>query len=134
MSRLIVLSVLRPKWFPGSSGLWLAVWWRWMLCFSQSGRLLTLSRSKILQSFAKFYQLKSLRKRISFDTEKSENEDEDVEYLPQLWVCRSDYHNVWLGLTYGYKGLLLILGLFLAYETRSVKVSCQLRLERLETF
>ena len=26
------------------------------------------------------------------------------------------------GLTYGYKGLLLILGLFLAYETRSVKV------------
>lgn len=37
-------------------------------------------------------------------------------------TCRSDYHNVWLGLTYGYKGLLLILGLFLAYETRSVKV------------
>ena len=36
---------------------------------------------------------------------------------------RSDYHNVWLGLTYGYKGLLLILGLFLAYETRSVKVT-----------
>ena len=36
--------------------------------------------------------------------------------------ARSDYHNVWLGLTYGYKGLLLILGLFLAYETRSVKV------------
>ena len=37
-------------------------------------------------------------------------------------LSRSDYHNVWLGLTYGYKGLLLILGLFLAYETRSVKV------------
>ena len=64
-----------------------------------------------------------------------------MEYLPQVWVCRSDYHNVWLGqfgqgglsgpstdiltagLTYGYKGLLLILGLFLAYETRSVKVT-----------
>ena len=68
-----------------------------------------------------------------------------MEYQPQIWVCRSDYHNVWLGeqrssynplllittsthatiyagLTYGYKGLLLILGLFLAYETRSVKV------------
>ena len=66
-----------------------------------------------------------------------------MEYQPQLWVCRSDYHNVWLGelpgpttvkythpvsppgLTYGYKGLLLILGLFLAYETRSVKVSAE---------
>jgi len=64
-----------------------------------------------------------LKKKITtFDTERSENEDLDVEYLPQVWVCRSDYHNVWLGLTYGYKGLLLILGLFLAYETRSVKV------------
>ena len=85
-----------------------------------------------------------LRQITTFDVEISENEDEDVQYQPQIWVCRSDYHNVWLGefkfeypklhnlwmvpnyqllgLTYGYKGLLLILGLFLAYETRSVKV------------
>ena len=85
-----------------------------------------------------------LRQITTFDVEVSENEDEDVQYQPQIWVCRSDYHNVWLGefkfeypklhnlwmvpnyqllgLTYGYKGLLLILGLFLAYETRSVKV------------
>ena len=78
------------------------------------------------------------RKITTFGTELSENEDEDIVYQPQIWVCRSgyytsvqclmicdarsDYHNVWLGLTYGYKGLLLILGLFLAYETRSVKV------------
>merc|ERR1719282_2068068 len=67
--------------------------------------------------------LDPLKKQITtFDVEVSENEDEDVQYQPQIWVCRSDYHNVWLGLTYGYKGLLLILGLFLAYETRSVKV------------
>jgi len=64
-----------------------------------------------------------LKKEITaFDTIPSDNSDEDVEYQPEIWVCRSDYHNVWLGLTYGYKGLLLILGLFLAYETRSVKV------------
>ena len=63
MSRLIVLSVLRPKWCPGSSGLWLAVWWRWMLCFSQSGRLWILSRSKIMLSLTNFYQLKSLGKK-----------------------------------------------------------------------
>jgi len=50
------------------------------------------------------------------------NEDEDVVLRPEIWVCRSEYHYVWLGLTYGYKGILLILGLFLAYETRSVKV------------
>jgi len=62
------------------------------------------------------------KEKIEFDLEPSEDEDDDVEYRPEIWVCRSDYQNVWLGLTYGYKGLLLILGLFLAYETRSVKV------------
>merc|ERR1719323_2235781 len=67
--------------------------------------------------------LDPLKKDITrFDTEISDDVDEDVKYQPQIWVCRSSYHNVWLGLTYGYKGLLLILGLFLAYETRSVKV------------
>lgn len=29
---------------------------------------------------------------------------------------------VWYGIIYGYKGLLLLFGLFLAYETRSVKL------------
>ena len=62
------------------------------------------------------------KEKIIFELEPSEDEDDDVEYRPEIWVCRSDYQNVWLGLTYGYKGLLLILGLFLAYETRSVKV------------
>jgi len=62
------------------------------------------------------------KEKIEFDLEPSDDEDDDVEYRPEIWVCRSDYQNVWLGLTYGYKGLLLILGLFLAYETRSVKV------------
>jgi len=64
-----------------------------------------------------------LHKQIhKFDTYESPNNEEDVKYEPQVWVCRSDYHNIWLGITYAYKGLLLILGLFLAYETRSVKV------------
>ena len=38
-----------------------------------------------------------LRQITTFDVEVSENEDEDVQYQPQIWVCRSDYHNVWLG-------------------------------------
>merc|ERR1719273_692913 len=60
--------------------------------------------------------------RVMFEVEDADNEEEDVKYQPELLGCKSHYHNVWLGLTYGYKGLLLILGLFLAYETRSVKV------------
>merc|ERR1719369_1351560 len=39
-----------------------------------------------------------LKKKITaFDTIPSDNLDEDVEYQPEIWVCRSDYHNVWLG-------------------------------------
>ena len=41
-----LLSVTRPKWCHGSSGPWWDVSWQWTLCFSQSGRLSTLLRSK----------------------------------------------------------------------------------------
>lgn len=46
--------------------------------------------------------------------------DEDVLILPQLEHCSSSKMNTWLGIVYGYKGLLLLLGIFLAYETKSV--------------
>lgn len=52
----------------------------------------------------------------------STNPDEDVEIIPQLEHCKSTHHNVWLGIIYAYKGLQLVLGLFLAYETRAQKV------------
>jgi hypothetical protein len=43
-----------------------------------------------------------------------------VQIQPQLEHC--DANLFWYGLLYGFKGLLLIFGLFLAYETRSVKL------------
>lgn len=52
----------------------------------------------------------------------SPNPDDDIEILPQLEHCKSKHHKVWLGIIYAYKGLQLILGLFLTYETRSQKV------------
>ncbi|MGH0154456.1 UNVERIFIED_CONTAM: hypothetical protein FKN15_027070, partial [Acipenser sinensis] len=39
---------------------------------------------------------------------------------PLLEHCNSEKMNTWLGVVYGYKGLLLLLGIFLAYETKSV--------------
>ncbi|XP_035709332.1 gamma-aminobutyric acid type B receptor subunit 1 [Folsomia candida] len=48
--------------------------------------------------------------------------DEDVRIRPILEHCESHYNNIWLGITYSFKGLLLVLGLFLSYETRSLKV------------
>jgi hypothetical protein len=36
----------------------------------------------------------------------------------QVEVCRSQYTHGWLGFLYGYKGLLLIVGVYMAWETR----------------
>ena len=78
--------------------------------------------------------------------------DDDARIRPELEHCESDHQSVWLGnklikklnqrinkmiiffirvlffycnfsgLIYGYKGVVLVFGLFLAYETRSIKV------------
>uniref|UniRef100_A0A915PR79 G-protein coupled receptors family 3 profile domain-containing protein n=1 Tax=Setaria digitata TaxID=48799 RepID=A0A915PR79_9BILA len=47
--------------------------------------------------------------------------EEDVMLLPILELCQSKRQEIWTGLIMGYKCLLLILGLFLAYETRNLK-------------
>ncbi|XP_074542769.1 gamma-aminobutyric acid type B receptor subunit 1 isoform X3 [Halichoeres trimaculatus] len=46
--------------------------------------------------------------------------DLDVLIQPLLEHCSSQKMNTWLGVVYGYKGLLLLLGIFLAYETKSI--------------
>ncbi|XP_014662333.1 PREDICTED: gamma-aminobutyric acid type B receptor subunit 1-like [Priapulus caudatus] len=48
--------------------------------------------------------------------------DEDKSLLPMLEHCKSRNHEIWLGVMYAYKGLVLIFGIFLAYETRSLKI------------
>lgn len=58
----------------------------------------------------------------TFAMEEPTNTDEDILLRPQLEHCVSDNLSVWLGVLFGYKGILLIFGIFLAYETRSVKL------------
>ncbi|XP_020500169.1 gamma-aminobutyric acid type B receptor subunit 1 [Labrus bergylta] len=53
-------------------------------------------------------------------TKEAPKEDKDVLIQPLLEHCSSEKMNTWLGVVYGYKGLLLLLGIFLAYETKSV--------------
>ncbi|XP_030645036.1 gamma-aminobutyric acid type B receptor subunit 1 [Chanos chanos] len=53
-------------------------------------------------------------------TKEAPKEDIDVLIEPLLEHCSSEKMNTWLGVVYGYKGLLLLLGIFLAYETKSV--------------
>ncbi|XP_059477386.1 gamma-aminobutyric acid type B receptor subunit 2 isoform X2 [Neocloeon triangulifer] len=48
--------------------------------------------------------------------------DRSVVYQPQVEVCRSQHTSGWLGALYVYKGLLLIVGVYMAWETRRVKI------------
>ncbi|CAN8002636.1 unnamed protein product, partial [Ixodes hexagonus] len=57
-----------------------------------------------------------------FPLEDPEMSDEDIKIEPALEHCESKNHAIWLGVMYSYKGLLLIFGIFLAYETRSVTI------------
>jgi len=43
--------------------------------------------------------------------------------LPKIiGVCRSDNSLAWLAVLFAYKGLVLLAGLFLAFETRKIKI------------
>ena len=55
-----------------------------------------------------------------FALESPQMTDEDVKIEPQLEHC--DANMIWYAIIFGWKGLLMIFGLFLAYETRSTKV------------
>ncbi|XP_068671530.1 gamma-aminobutyric acid type B receptor subunit 2-like isoform X2 [Montipora foliosa] len=46
----------------------------------------------------------------------------DTKYVPYYNDCTSSYRNAWLYVFYGYKGIMLAFGVFLAWETRSVCV------------
>ncbi|CAH0406806.1 unnamed protein product [Chilo suppressalis] len=49
--------------------------------------------------------------------------DRSVVYQPQIEVCKSQNTTGWLCALYAYKGLLLLVGVYMAWETRHVKIS-----------
>lgn len=49
--------------------------------------------------------------------------DRSVVYQPEVEICKSTYINEFLWALYVYKGLLLIGGVYFAWETRHVKIS-----------
>ncbi|KAL4710596.1 hypothetical protein ACJJTC_003232 [Scirpophaga incertulas] len=60
--------------------------------------------------------LKNLTVEISAD-------DRGILYQPQIEVCKSQNTTGWLCALYAYKGLLLLVGVYMAWETRHVKIS-----------
>ena len=47
---------------------------------------------------------------------------DDTEIIPKLEHCESKNLSYWLGAVYAFKGLLLVFGVFLAWETRAVTI------------
>lgn len=48
--------------------------------------------------------------------------ERDVVYVPQREQCYSEHMAKWLGALYIYKGLLLVVGCYMAWETRNVQI------------
>ncbi|OXA58880.1 Gamma-aminobutyric acid type B receptor subunit 2 [Folsomia candida] len=48
--------------------------------------------------------------------------DRSVVYQPQIEVCRSQHGHIWLSAMYAYKALLLVVGIYMSWETRHVKI------------
>ena len=51
-----------------------------------------------------------------------DEKDDNMLYLPYVYTCEVNNMMIWLGILYPYKGILLLFGLFLAWETRNVKI------------
>lgn len=49
-------------------------------------------------------------------------EDDNILHEPYIYTCEVNHIGIWLGLLYCYKGILLLFGLFLAWETRTVNI------------
>ncbi|CAH3180504.1 unnamed protein product [Porites lobata] len=58
----------------------------------------------------------------NFTGRKEYSPSTDTEYVPYYIKCSSSYPSVWLGIVYAYKGILLVFGAFLAWETKNVKI------------
>ena len=63
-------------------------------------------------------------------TLQESSREPDLLYLPELPLCFSPHMRWWTGALYAYKGLLLIFGVYMAWETKSVQVSTIKELEK----
>ncbi|PFX31206.1 Gamma-aminobutyric acid type B receptor subunit 2 [Stylophora pistillata] len=62
------------------------------------------------------------QRQIKYLSALNNHEDDNILHLPYTYTCEVNHIEIWLGLLYSYKGILLLFGLFLAWETRNVKI------------
>ena len=60
--------------------------------------------------------------QFSLPISQASDNDEDLLIISQLTTCHSTHMEKWTGALYAYKGLLLVFGVYMAWETRHVKI------------
>ncbi|XP_038827840.1 gamma-aminobutyric acid type B receptor subunit 2 [Salvelinus namaycush] len=53
---------------------------------------------------------------------QADPQGQDIAIRPFLEHCENTHMTIWLGIVYAYKGLLMLFGCFLAWETRNVSI------------
>lgn len=49
-------------------------------------------------------------------------ESDEIIYEPEIHICKCKHEIIWIGICFSVKGISLILGLYLSYETRNSKI------------
>uniref|UniRef100_UPI00358F2524 gamma-aminobutyric acid type B receptor subunit 2-like n=1 Tax=Myxine glutinosa TaxID=7769 RepID=UPI00358F2524 len=75
-----------------------------------------------LGMLASWQAMDPLRQEIDKYPLEPDKSGRDVDIQPLLEHCESEHMAVWLGIIYAYKGMLMVFGCFLAWETRSVSI------------
>jgi gamma-aminobutyric acid type B receptor len=73
-------------------------------------------------AIALWVALDPMQRHVEELAERPSQDDVDLLYIPQLSKCHSQHLIKWLGAFYSYKGLLLLFGVYMAWETRHVKI------------
>ncbi|KTG35969.1 hypothetical protein cypCar_00013112, partial [Cyprinus carpio] len=71
--------------------------------------------------FAKTWRVHAIFKNVKMK-KKADPQGRDIAIRPFLEHCENTHMTIWLGIVYAYKGLLMLFGCFLAWETRNVSI------------
>uniref|UniRef100_A0A674H3M9 Gamma-aminobutyric acid type B receptor subunit 2 n=1 Tax=Taeniopygia guttata TaxID=59729 RepID=A0A674H3M9_TAEGU len=71
--------------------------------------------------FAKTWRVHAIFKNVKMK-KKPDPAGRDISIRPILEHCENTHMTIWLGIVYAYKGLLMLFGCFLAWETRNVSI------------
>jgi gamma-aminobutyric acid type B receptor len=68
------------------------------------------------------WTLKDPLRKETFQLASEPGENDEIIYDPEIEICKCNHQMIWVGVVFGIKGIILILGLYLSYETRNSKI------------